>query len=107
QGAGHAFQQTIGACSRGPENQHPPSDVRHDQAYKTRSVFTSLAAEWMSQRAYFAAVSGGAGIKGSRFGSPRAPRTSNSSNNKEGATTEAGRPPFADPTAPRAVPEKP
>lgn len=53
------------------------------------------------------AVSGGAGRSGSRLGSPRAPRTSTSSNSSEGAIMEAGNPLCADPKAPRAVPANP
>ena len=46
----------------------------------------------------------GAGKSGGRFGSPRAPRTSSSSNSSDGATIEAGRPFCAEPNAPSAVP---
>ena len=53
------------------------------------------------------AVIGGSGSIGSRFGSPRAPRTSISSNSSEGATTDVGSPFCAVPKAPSAVPEIP
>src|SRR5271169_6121839 len=53
------------------------------------------------------AVIGGSGRIGSRFGSPRAPRTSTSSNRSEGTTTAAGRPLCALPKAPSAVPAMP
>jgi hypothetical protein len=59
------------------------------------------------EKNYFDAVIGGGGMSGSRFASPRAPRTSNSSKSREGATIEAGMPPCAEPNAPRAVPAKP
>ena len=55
---------------------------------------------------YFPLIAG-AGKSGGRFGSPRAPRTSSSSNSSDGATTEVGRPFCAEPNAPSAVPANP
>src|SRR5437870_7439101 len=50
---------------------------------------------------------GGGGRSGKRRGSPRAPRTSTSSNNSEGAATALGKPFCAEPNAARAVPLNP
>ena len=50
---------------------------------------------------------GGSGSRGRRLGSPRAPRTSTSSNRSEGATTAAGKPFCAVPKAAREVPATP
>src|ERR1700687_17867 len=58
-------------------------------------------------QSYFAAVNGGAGSSGNRLGSPRAPRTSSSSNTSDGATTDAGKPFCAEPNAPTDVPAQP
>lgn len=60
----------------------------------------------LREAGYFAVIAG-AGNSGGRFGSPRAPRTSNSSNSNDGATTDAGKPFCAEPNAPSAVPANP
>src|SRR6266849_1098560 len=78
-----------------------------DSLCELRREALALGTARLSRQLYFAALRGGADKSGNRFGSPRAPRTSNSSNSSEGATTEAGNPPWAAPNAPSAVPEKP
>ena len=86
---------------------HPQSPApQRRKSVRDESDHSSKKLQRRPAFGYFPLIAG-AGKSGGRFGSPRAPRTSSSSNSSDGATTEVGRPFCADPKAPSAVPANP